>query len=93
MLPATRMVSRSPMPASKIISGEITDWREVGGKPGAIRLHIARQGTGLAEMQSAILNTPSTARGSVKHGNSNEIGAAVAADKQAAFQATQGARS
>ena len=68
---------------SKIISGEIKDWREVGGKPGAIRLHIARQGTGLAEMQSAILNTPSTARGSVKHGNSNEIGAAVAADKNA----------
>ncbi len=68
---------------SKIISGEITDWREVGGKPGAIRLHIARQGTGLAEMQSAILNAGSTAISAVKHGNSNEISAAIAVDRNA----------
>jgi len=68
---------------SKIVSGEITDWRQLGGKPGAIRLHIARQGTGLAEMQSAILNAVSNVGNSVKHGNSKEIGAAISADVNA----------
>ncbi len=68
---------------SKIVSGEITDWRQVGGKPGAIRLHIARQGTGLAEMQAAILNAGVPNSKSVKHGSSKEIGAAIAADPNA----------
>jgi phosphate transport system substrate-binding protein len=31
---------------SKILSGEITDWKQLGGKRGAIHLHVARQGTG-----------------------------------------------
>lgn len=68
---------------SKIVSGEITDWRQLGGRPGAIRLHVARQGTGLAELQYAILNTGVRARNSAAHGNSKEIAAAIAADPNA----------
>lgn len=68
---------------SKIISGEFTDWRQVGGKPGAIRLHIARQNTGLAEMQSAILSIRSLPRDARRHVDSKAIQAAVAADANA----------
>jgi len=68
---------------SKILSGEITDWRQLGGRPGAIRLHIARPGTGLAEMQSAILNVKPAAKNIQRHNDSGEIRAAVAKDANA----------
>lgn len=67
----------------KIISGDITDWKQVGGKPGTIRLHIARQGTGLAEMQATILDSVAVARNAQRHGDSNEIRKTIAADPNA----------
>jgi len=68
---------------TKIISGEITDWKQLGGKPGKIRLHMARQGTGLAEMQATILNSSAAAPNSQRHRDSNEIRMAIAADPNA----------
>ena len=68
---------------TKIISGEITDWKQLGGKPGVIRLHIARQGTGLAEMQEAILGIVAVARSAQRHTDSKEIRVAIAADTNA----------
>lgn len=68
---------------SKILSGEITDWRQVGGKPGLIRLHIARKGAGLAEIQAAILNVHAGAGNIVLHANSQQIRAAVSSDSNA----------
>ena len=68
---------------SKIISGDITDWKQLGGKPGAIRLHIARQGTGLAEMQTAILPVSVVSKNAQRHLDSKTIRAMVAGDPNA----------
>ncbi|MEO8001665.1 MAG: substrate-binding domain-containing protein [Arenimonas sp.] len=68
---------------TKIISGDITDWKQLGGKPGAIRVHIARQETGLAEMQATILNSTAATGNARRHRDSNEIRIAIAADSNA----------
>lgn len=81
--PGNRLPGLDALQLSKIISGEFTDWRQVGGKPGAIHLHIARQNTGLAEMQSAMLNVRSISRDARRHADSKTIQAAVAADANA----------
>ncbi|MGH8049753.1 MAG: substrate-binding domain-containing protein [Arenimonas sp.] len=80
---ANQLPGLDALQLSKIISGEITDWRQVGGKPGAIHLHIARQNTGLAEMQSTILNVRSVSGDARRHADSKIIQAAVAADANA----------
>jgi len=67
----------------EIISGHITDWKQLGGKPGIIRVHIARQGTGLAEMQASILGSDAVTRNAVLHADSKAIRAAIAADANA----------
>lgn len=67
----------------KIISGDITDWKQLGGKPGPIRLHIARQGTGLAEMQMAILNTSVVSKNAQRHADSKIIRTMVSSDPNA----------
>ena len=68
---------------SKIISGDITDWKQLGGRPGAIRVHIARQGTGLAEMQAAIMPVSAASRNAQRHTDSKTIRAMVSADPNA----------
>ena len=68
---------------SKIISGDITDWKQVGGKPGVIRLHIARRGTGLAEMQTAILNVSTESKNAQRHTDSKTIRSMVSSDPHA----------
>lgn len=78
--PANKIAGLDVSQLSKILSGEITNWSQLGGKPGLIRLHLARPGTGLAEMQSAILNVKSSTRHSAVHAGSREIGQAVASD-------------
>jgi phosphate transport system substrate-binding protein len=81
--PGNQVSGLDTLQLSKIISGEITDWRQVGGKPGSIQLHVARQNTGLAEMQSAILNVQSVSRDARRHADSKSIQAAVATDANA----------
>ncbi|MGH8104872.1 MAG: substrate-binding domain-containing protein [Arenimonas sp.] len=78
--PSNRVTGLDMIQLSKIIAGQITDWRQVGGKPGPIRLHIARQGTGLAELQASILPGRVTAGNIERHGNAKAIRATVAAD-------------
>ncbi|MEO6172912.1 MAG: substrate-binding domain-containing protein, partial [Arenimonas sp.] len=81
--PANQVAGLDVVQLSKIISGEITDWRQVGGKPGAIHLHIARQNTGLAEMQEAILGGRVAAGNIERHANAKQIANAVAQDPNA----------
>jgi phosphate transport system substrate-binding protein len=68
---------------NKIISGNITDWKQLGGKPGPIHLHIASSNSGLLEMQTAILNSGRVARNAHRYDDSKSIRAAVEADAYA----------
>ncbi len=81
--PSNPIPGFDPSQLSKIISGDITDWKQLGGKPGAIHLHIARQGTGLAEMQTAILPVSVTSKNAQRHSDSKTIRAMVSADPNA----------
>lgn len=68
---------------AKIISGDITDWKQLGGKSGPIHLHIASQGTGLAEMQTAILNVSAASKSAQRHADSKTIRVMVSSDPNA----------
>ena len=81
--PSNPVSGLDPSQLSKIISGEISDWKQLGGKPGAIHLHIARQGTGLAEMQTAILPVNVASKNAQSHADSKTIRAMVSADPNA----------
>jgi phosphate transport system substrate-binding protein len=81
--PANQIIGLDVSQLSKIISGEITDWKQLGGKPGPIRLHIARQETGLAEMQTAILDVRAASRNAQRHADSKTIRAVVSGDPDA----------
>jgi len=64
---------------TKIVSGRITDWSQLGGKPGAIHLQLAANGTGLAEMQAQLLATSPTTNAH-RLASSAQIVRAVAVD-------------
>ncbi len=81
--PGNQIAGLDAAQLNKIISGDITDWKQLGGKPGAIRLHIARQGTGLSELQVAILNSAAIVRSAQLHADSKAIRAAISADANA----------
>ncbi len=80
--PGNRVRAISQAQLSAILSGRIRDWRELGGKPGAIRLQLASADSGLGEMQAQLLKTPVSATDVHYRKNGPAIIAAVASDPE-----------
>jgi phosphate transport system substrate-binding protein len=67
---------------SRILAGRITDWAQVGARPGPIILHMADARSGLGELQRQVLGD-GTAAGIVRHADIPGIERAVAKDARA----------
>lgn len=76
------IASLDPAQLSGIVAGRITDWRQVGAKPGPIAVHLADARSGLGQLQRQLLGEGKAA-GIVRHADAASIERAVAADDRA----------
>lgn len=63
----------------RVLAGQVTDWSQLGRKPGRIRLHVADARTGVGQMQAQLLAVAAPAVG-IQHPGSAAVAKAVAAD-------------
>ncbi|MGQ7958192.1 substrate-binding domain-containing protein [Pseudomonas sp. SP16.1] len=68
---------------AQLFSGEITDWRELGGNPGAVRLYARDDNSGTYDTFKELVLAPggrSLAAGARRFESSNQLSDAVASD-------------